>query len=299
MAQVLRDLGWSQADIDDHLSRNGELPGPLPTIDWATFWDRERTKSDFLVEPVIARGRQHALYASQKEGKSLLLGNISARLATGLPILSSAPADPINVLYLDYEMTDDDVEERLVDFGFDRKSDLARLHYSLYPPLPSLDTPQCGEHLLYEVARLGIEFVVIDTFSKAVQGEENSADTYRDFARYTGLGLRKLGVTLTRSDQAGKDKERGQRGSSAKADDVDVVWRLDKADETTFNLTATHSRVPWIPRKVQLTQTSTHGFELAVKKTPWPAGTRECAADLDALGIPLDASTRDAQAALK
>ena len=58
------------------------------------------------------------------------------------------------------------------------------------------------------------EVVVIDTTGRAIDGEENSADSYREFARTTGLALKRSNISCIRTDHAGKDggKKQGQRG---------------------------------------------------------------------------------------
>jgi hypothetical protein len=64
--------------------------------------------------------------------------------------------------------------------------------------------------------------------------------------------MKSLGVTWIRADHAGKDTAKGQRGTSAKNDDVDVVWRFTKRSETSILIEATHRRMQWIPDKVEL-----------------------------------------------
>jgi hypothetical protein len=239
------------------------------------------------------------VYARAKAGKSLLLAFVAARLATGQAVLSSHASDPVPVLYLDYEMTEDDLEERLTAFGYGPEADLSRLHYVLYPDLPPLDTPDGSKVLIDEVDRTGAHLVCIDTFSRAVAGGEQESDTYRGFARHTGIPLREHKITMVRSDHEGKDWTKGQRGSSAKDDDVDVVWRLERSSRDTFTIVQHRSRLPWIPPRIPLKQTSNDGFDLTPTDTAWPAGTADCAALLDQYDVPLDATTRDAIQALR
>lgn len=87
--------------------------------------------------------------------------------------------------------------------------------------------------------------LVLDTMARVVNGDENDADTYRGFYAHSGVRLKRLGVALLRLDHAGKDPGRGQRGSSGKNDDVDVVFRLDHAEDQVV-LSWTHSRVSWV-----------------------------------------------------
>ena len=98
----------------------------------------------------------------------------------------------------------------------------------------------------------GIELVVIDTTARAVEGAENDADTLRAFYRWTGLALKSKKCTYIRADHAGKDTSKGQRGTSAKNDDVDVVWRFTKRGADNILLEATHRRMSWIPEKVEI-----------------------------------------------
>ena len=100
----------------------------------------------------------------------------------------------------------------------------------------------------------GAQVVVIDTTGRAVEGEENSADTYREFARTTGLSLKAAGIAMLRTDHAGKDKGRsGQRGSSAKNDDVDLVYHMER-EAHTIKLTRLFSRITWAPTEVELVE---------------------------------------------
>ena len=106
-----------------------------------------------------------------------------------------------------------------------------------------------------------------------------------------------------RLDHSGKDASKGQRGSSAKNDDVDVVIRLERTD-TGQKITATHRRMSWFPEVTEIVVADVDGtmtFTLPVSATGtgWPAGTKDIADELNALGLPLDISARKASDALK
>ena len=136
----------------------------------------------------------------------------------------TGPVEPIEVLYLDYEMTIRDVVERLEDMGYDDPDALGRLHYASLPSLDPLDSETGGRAIVDMAQHLKVKLVVVDTFSRAVRGEENEADTVRNWYRWTGQLLKAAGIAFLRIDHAGKDAKLGQRGTSAKNDDVDVVW---------------------------------------------------------------------------
>lgn len=267
-------------------------------VDWATFWQRDRRTEDWLVEPLAPRGRQVAMYSPAGSGKSDLALYVAACLATGRRVLDQPAGEPINVLYLDLEMTEDDVHERLEDMGFGPDDDLSRLHYYLLLDLPPLDTAAGGADLRALAAELDADLVVIDTTAEVIEGPENDADTLQAYTRHTGRPLKADGRTVWRLDHAGKDLDRGQRGTSAKNDDVDVVWELRRRDGSQAQLRATKRRVSWVPEAVDLVRLEDPvRFEQALGS--WPEGTKEVADLLDALDVPLDAGRRPAAQALR
>jgi hypothetical protein len=222
-------------------------------VNWQEFWNQDHKAEDWIAYPLIARGRQTALFAVSKEGKSYIALACVAALATGKPIFGRPAQDKVHVLYLDYEMTAADLMERLDNLGYTREDDLTHLHYALIPSLPPLNTYEGAAAVMKLVELTQAQVVVIDTTGRAVEGEENSADTYREFARTTGLALKGAGIALLRTDHAGKDKGKtqGQRGSSAKNDDVDIVYHLQR-DGHTIKLTRVFSRIGWAPTEVEL-----------------------------------------------
>ena len=259
-AQTRHGGDWKKAS-NEYLKIN---PTPITTtpdqllnmlIDWKNFWNEDHIEEDWIAYPLIARARQTALFAVAKVGKSYLSLACTAALATGKPIFGRPAQAPVHVLYLDYEMTQGDLMERLETLGYTDKDDLTHLHYALIPSLPPLNTYEGAAEVMKLVELTSSQVVVIDTTGRAVEGEENSADTYREFARTTGLCLKAAGVALLRTDHAGKDKGKtqGQRGSSAKNDDVDIVYHLQR-DGHTIKLTRIFSRIGWAPTEVELVE---------------------------------------------
>lgn len=219
---------------------------------------------------MLPRGRQVVVYSEAKTGKSLLGLDIAVRLAIGMEILGRPSPGAQNVLYLDMEMTESDLRERLSDMGFGPESDLSRLSYYMLPNLAPLDTPAGGLELVDLACQHDAALVVVDTTSRVLSGAENDADTMRAFYRHTGSLLKREGRTTLRFDHAGKDRSRGQRGSSAKADDVDVVWELTRT-RAGLRLRATHRRQAWVPESLELTRFSDplrHELRSTVEVTP-------------------------------
>lgn len=219
-------------------------------IDWPTFWSQDHSVAEWLAEPLIAEHRAHAIFAPGGTGKSLLALWLAAAVATGTPIFGHAGRSRC-VLYLDYEMTGDDLSERLIGMGYGAEHDLSNLRYALLPSLSSLDGEEGGRQVQRLARLVGAELVVIDTFGRAVSGDENDADTVRSFYRHTGYLLKQDGVASVRIDHAGKNLDKGQRGSSAKNDDVDIVWEMTKRGDR-FVLKTRKARMGWVPQQITL-----------------------------------------------
>jgi hypothetical protein len=311
---------WEAAtgkDISDHLNAGhridelvpwGETPPDpnenLRLINWDKFWTEDHDIEQWAVYPLIPAGRTISLYAPAKAGKSTIVLACVAAAVAGKPVLGiTTPPNTTRprVLYLDYEMTEADLYERLSELGYGPADDLTGLHYSLIPHIDPLDTERGAQAILEAAQRLHVDCVVIDTFGRAVEGEENNADTVRAFYRHTAGALKREGIALLRTDHAGKNLEKGQRGTSAKNDDVDVVWQLSR-QQGGVKIARTHSRVPWVPEQLNIAQQQhddgriTYG--LTTTRT-YPDGTAEVAELLDGLGLGVDVSARTAITALR
>jgi RecA-family ATPase len=245
-----------------HLLQQGKalIPVEQPTatddllaslINWQKFWTQDFPAEDWLIEPIIPRNQLVVIFAPGGTGKSLLALYIAAALATGKEIFTEAKP-PTSVLYMDYEMSQAVLYERLTAMGYDNKTDLSLLHYASLPPIGSLDKPEGAKQICDLARSCQADLVIIDTFARAVEGAENDADTVRNFYRWTAMNLKQEGRSLMRIDHAGKDLKKGARGTSAKNDDVDLVWQMTKVDGQLVLLRQKH-RHTWIPERINLT----------------------------------------------
>jgi hypothetical protein len=303
LTDLAYDAPWEQlhTNITNLTANPTTNTGQLATINWPDFWNTDLDPEDWAIYPLIPRGRAVALYAPAKAGKSTILLAAIAAAVTGRPILGTHPSAPITILYLDYEMTEADVRERLTLLGYGPQDDLSRLHYAMIPALAPLDTATGAHQLLQHAQTIQADLVVVDTFGRAVQGEENESDTVRAFYRHTGSALKAAGIAVLRTDHAGKDKTKGQRGSSAKNDDVDLVWELARTD-TGVTLTRTHTRITWAPTKLTIDQRDNGDGTLTYRERDgdsYPHGTRELMLLLQDLDVPANAGMRTAQQAIR
>lgn len=305
-------------DISDHLNSGGTLDDlepdilqpqqpdddtdPFHIIDWTEFWTKDHNAEQWLAYPLIPANRLTAIYAPAKAGKSTITLAIAAAAATGRPILGQwKPPQPVPILYCDYEMTEADLYERLVELGYTKDDDLSLFHYAMLPEIEALDTPAGAQSLIDRAVALDVRCVIIDTFGRAVEGEENESDTVRRFYRLTAKALKRRDIAVVRTDHSGKDLERGMRGSSAKNDDVDLVWRLTRTDGGV-RLQRTHSRVSWVPERVEIDKHETDTGDIIYRiaeKANQPEGTRQLADVLHTLGALPGIRFRDAAQLLR
>ncbi len=266
-------------------------------LDWPSFWMRDHEAEEWLAWPLFPAKRQTAIYSKAKAGKSLLLLDVVAAAATGRPILGGPAASPRHILYLDYEMTEDDLAERLEELGYGDHI-FSHLHYASLPSLPPLDTAPGGKAVRRLAELLNVEGVFVDTMGRAVTGPEDQADTIRAFYAHTGIYLKADGRACIRADHEGKDPTRGQRGSSGKNDDVDVVWQLTAGDGS-IRLKRTHSRVLWVPEHIEARKLADPLRHHVTHQRGFAEGAKDAATNLEHLQVPINATSRQAQQALR
>ena len=260
--------------------------GKYEPMDIPAVMNHEGHEIDWLVDGLWPMGRHIHIHAQRKAGKSLVSLWIACCLALGRDPFTGDPIPPRKVGYWDFEMTEDDFRERIADMGFDVYALSKMLNYYLMQPLPPLDTEQGGRALLEQATIMGEEVIFIDTMSRVISGDENSSDTYINFYRFTGGPLKAAGISVCRLDHEGHEGGRS-RGSSAKADDVDIVFQLKPNDDgVTFVRKA--ARISWVTESISIIKKDE---PLSYSRTAgaWPEGTREKALELDACDVPLDA----------
>lgn len=257
-------------------------------LDWDELYNSD-TNDETLVHGLWPLGRHLQIYAARKTGKSLVMLWIAVQISRGFDPFTGESQAPRRVAYYDYEMSAEDIRDRLMDMGF-QVSDLGNLFYDLYPILPPLDTEGGGRALLQIVEDFGIEVVVIDTVTRAARGGENENDTFRDLYWHTILPLKRAGVSSGRLDHEGHDGSHA-RGASTKAEDVDISWRLRTSDDgLRFDRQAT--RLPNTPERIEVRKhLDPLRFDTTAQRS-WPEGTARKARELDEVDVPLDATRK-------
>jgi hypothetical protein len=190
------------------------------------------------------------------------------------------------------EMSETDLNERLVDFGYgpaDTPLLSEYLAYYTYPDLSSLDTQLGGRQLQWLALQHDAALVVVDTASKVIEGEENSNDVWRDVFRYSITPLKADGIAVLTLDHFGKDTAKGPRGASAKSDHVDLQWHLAVKGESVSLDHAGVCRLGWVPRVVKLDRRQEpHLHHRWIENAALTNEELDLLALLDELGLPDD-----------
>jgi hypothetical protein len=199
----------------------------FPRINWSELWADER-EEEWIVEPLLAERRLVALYSAPKVGKSLLMLEMAAAIANGTGMFGFPSSGPRRTLYIDFENDPrGDTKARLIDMGY-KPDQLDNLVLLSYPTMAALDSEKGANELMAAISAYDCSIVVIDTVSRAIEGEENENDTWLKFNRHSGMAMKRAGISMIRLDHSGKDSSKGQRGGSAKSGDVDAVWRMTR-----------------------------------------------------------------------
>lgn len=268
---------------------------------WAELRDMVFTH-EWLVERFWPLGAHLHMFAAPKTGKSILSLWIAGNIAIGRDPFTWVPIQRRKVAIIDNEMTPKDVQERTMDMGFDYDELEGWLFYFNYPVIAPMDTEVGGIETLSLMESFDCDVLIIDTLSRVVRGEENSNDTYRNFYNHTGRLLKSHDKSIARLDHSGHDSKKS-RGASAKADDVDLVYSLERRgtdkESPGFKLTRTHARVSGVMEVIELALNDDPVSIKATHVRTWSEQAIRKAKELDSINAPIDASQRDTITMLK
>jgi hypothetical protein len=221
-----------------------ELLSRAGRVDWVeafkTDWEQE-----WFIPGFVAAQRGHSLYSDAGTGKSAIIRQACAELATQRVVLGTkAFSRPLVVLYFDHENSVlGDVVPHLRPLGF-QPEELGNLVFLSFPNIAELDTKQGGIELEHLLDHYNPELVILDTVSRTISQDENLNKTWLDFYRFAGAKLKAREIAYIRLDHTGKNQARGQRGGSAKKGDLDLVWHLSKGSKDRLVLKCEKNRLP-------------------------------------------------------
>lgn len=186
---------------------------------------RPATGPAFLIEPMLPLGETSCMYATGGSGKGWNAGVLALAAMNGLTLpggIRFAAARTVPVLYLDYESTQADLEERLYLLGRGLGCASNALHYRRMTRPLSDDAAA----LRADVSRLGIGLVVLDSLAPACGPEPEGADA----VIRTMNDLRAFGPSVTRLVIAHVSKTAAEsKGADAKPYGSIFTWNLSRS----------------------------------------------------------------------
>lgn len=202
---------------------------------------------DWVVEGMVPRAGVTMLVARPGAGKSMVACHIGACVAAGLPVFGHHPVSAGAVVYLDLDMHRPGLM-RMRGYAAFRGVGLSDTAIDAAPFLPVCDRPTLDltDPLVLEdalaalatVSRLAL--VVLDTFSDAHTGKEQSSDEMVIAMRaITAVAVRRncgvLVLHLARKGGAGTDLY-DMRGSTALPAKSDAVFFLRREGDDTHDI---------------------------------------------------------------
>jgi hypothetical protein len=297
--ELLRD---TEEELGRIPNRGGQAGGHeatrecFPRLDLAALLSADRPAREWLWWRLIPQGAAVALVAPAGTGKSLLLLALTLAITRGKHAFAGLKITNRRVLVIDMENTADDLAERFAAFGVttNEVAQLDNLVYQHLPILPPLDTAAGGTALQTVIDAYNIragDLVILDSIQRLTSGKENDSDTIRAYYQHTGISLKRRGLTVIRTDNMGKDTDKGARGSSGKRDDLDVelFMERDKTNRDRFTLTPGKLRLPDIDPLTIEHQTGDDGrLHYDTTRDPFRTKVAEAIAALDRQAIPLE-----------
>jgi len=265
----------------------------FPRLDIAALLSAERPAREWLWWRLIPVGAAVAVVAPAGTGKSLLVLALMVAVARGDRAFAGLRITNRRVFLVDMENTEDDLAERFRDLGVDagEVEKLDNLVFIHLPKMAALDTPAGGSELEAALDAYDIhagDVVVLDSTQRVLAGKENDSDTIRAYYLCTGIRLKRRGITVIRTDNTGKDLDRGARGTSGKRDDVDVELFMTM-DSGKISIKPGKIRLPDVESITIEKQIADDGrIYYDTARDPYRAKINDAIAALDRHQIPLD-----------
>lgn len=153
------------------------------------------TEVDWLISPVLPRGKTVTFDGEVKTGKTELALALALALATGKECMDSPAREPIDVIYLHFDGRANGLPQLLTHLGYEVNQDLSRFHYSAGFDCPPMDNR--GNVIRYLVDQYNAKAVFLDR-PLWVSVDTKGSFKDEDFSGWTATikQLKEEGVTI-------------------------------------------------------------------------------------------------------
>lgn len=229
-------LHWEDLNEDHGFEPDVEEPASLEldTICAREFARLELPPRATILEPILPERGLAMLFAGRGIGKTHVALGIAYAVSIGGEFLRWRAGEPHNVLYVDGEMPQQALQERLLAImaNADRRPRADALRFLCMDRQPlglslNLADPKHQELVNFQLG--DAKFLVLDNLSTLVNGgPENDAESWISMQAWL-LQLRRQGVTVLVVHHAGRGGN--ARGTSKREDVLDTVIQLKHPDD--------------------------------------------------------------------
>lgn len=272
-------------------------------LDWANT-SMDEAGADWLIDGVLVKNGANCIYGWTGCGKSTFAIHMCAAASLGREFLGSTVSEPLRVLYYDKERPKETAVLILHEAGYrvgkecSDPDDLSNFGYYSFLPVGPLDTSDGAATLIALAQREKADLVVVDTAGKVVQGDEMAPETWRNYAKFFLNPMKELGITTLTLDHEVKSEEganKGQRGSGAKGEDMECVWRMKNPggddDTTKREMLRKKRRYAWVPEKWELDFSADADHPTFSRmEEQFTLSQERAAGRLEQMGVPITAS---------
>ena len=212
----------------------GSQPVTLDTIDLNDLAELELPPREYVLKPIIPVRGLAMVYAFRGVGKTMVAMGMAFAVSTGTSFLRWEAVLPRKVLYVDGEMPQEALQERVLmmtdaadiqpEDGYFRFLAMDRQELDM-----SLNLANPTHQALIEAQLGDTEFLVIDNLSTLVDaGPENDAESWVAMQKWI-LRLRRRGVSVLIVHHAGRAGN--SRGTSKREDVLNTVMLLKHPED--------------------------------------------------------------------
>ncbi|NRP22394.1 hypothetical protein LPJGGPFB_05653 [Ensifer adhaerens] len=211
--------------------------------------DEHEPEPEALVQRLLPRTGFATIYGAPGSGKTFFALHLGLCVASGLPFFGNT-SEPVAVVYIAAE-AGSGIKKRVIA-ARDRLN-ITDAEFYIITEAPNLGfaTPNDANRLIFDIqnARIpNLGLIFIDTVARCIPGtDENNSMHMGSFVATADRLARHFNCLVVGVHHAGKDQERGMRGSSALNGATDAEWsircengvhtaRLEKMREGEANL---------------------------------------------------------------
>ena len=196
--------------------------------------------ADFLIKEVPPRKVQcgfvfedsiNFIYAWRGVGKTWFSLSLAYAMATNTPFLKWQSSEKFSVLYLDGEMSESGMHQRLWQIcdmsggAIPEQMHLMGMYTVGNTLMPKISSPEGRAEISEAIERTGAKIIVVDNLSSLTRGDENDAESFEPVQDWC-LEHRAAGRSIVLIHHAAKGGQ--QRGTSKKEDALDMTIQLSE-----------------------------------------------------------------------